>query len=168
MKVRSRSAPPGRPEPVQGLAHDQRRPRSVEQQPESGRPALVVDLVCTDSLVPIYDGADGVLVHLSMGTPEAALTQARAAVEAVARTRPGRVVASTGGQVVTNRTREPCRALGAQAGCVIDQGASAQRLLGLSPRPVDGGSQPCQHEEEHAVVRDDGDARAGGYGTPAA
>ena len=29
------------------------------------------------------------------------------------------------------------RALGAQAGCVIDRGTSAQRLLGLSPHPVE-------------------------------
>ena len=54
-----------------------------------------VDLVSVDSLASTYEGADGVFVHLPMGAP-----QARAVVEAVARTRPGRVVISTSGQIV--------------------------------------------------------------------
>ena len=65
-----------------------------------GVPALAVDLASADSLVPAYEGADGVFVHLPMGPPEAAGAQARAVVEAVTRARPGRVAVSASGQVV--------------------------------------------------------------------
>ena len=59
-----------------------------------------VDLVSVDSLASTYEGADGVFVHLPMGAPKVAAAQARAVVETVARTRPGRVVISTSGQIV--------------------------------------------------------------------
>ena len=65
-----------------------------------GVPALAVDLASADSLIPAYEGADGVFVHLPMGPPEAAGAQARAVVEAVTRARPGRAVVSASGQVV--------------------------------------------------------------------
>ena len=64
-----------------------------------GVPALAVDLASADSLVPAYEGADGVFVHLPMGPPETAGAQARAVVEAVTRARPGRAVVSASGQV---------------------------------------------------------------------
>ena len=66
----------------------------------AGIAARQVDLASAASLTPTYEGADGVFIHLPMGAPEAATAQARAVVEAVARTRPGRVVISTSGQVV--------------------------------------------------------------------
>lgn len=65
-----------------------------------GVPAITVDLASADSLASVYESADGVFVHLPMGTPEAAAAQARAVVEAVDRARPGRVVISTSGQIV--------------------------------------------------------------------
>lgn len=105
MKVRSRSAPPGRRGPCRSS-----RTISVAHGPSSSRNRATPhwrSTWCTDSLVPIYDSADGVLVHLSMGTPEAALTQARAAVEAITQARPGRVVASTSGQVVDQSDAPP-------------------------------------------------------------
>ena len=73
--------------------------RNPEAVPD-GVPALAVDLASADSLVPAYEGADGVFVHLPMGPPEAAGAQARAVVEAVTRARPGRVAVSASGQVV--------------------------------------------------------------------
>jgi len=66
----------------------------------AGIAARQVDLASADSLASAYEGADGVFVHLPMGTPEAAAAQARAVVEAVIRARPGRVVISTSGQIV--------------------------------------------------------------------
>ena len=66
----------------------------------AGIAARQVDLASADSLASAYEGADGVFVHLPMGAPEAAAVQARAVVEAVDRTRPGRVVISTSGQIV--------------------------------------------------------------------
>ena len=66
----------------------------------AGIAARQVDLVSAESLVSAYEGADGVFVHLPLGAPEAAATQARAVVEAVTRARPGRVVISTSGQIV--------------------------------------------------------------------
>ena len=73
-----------------------RHPEAVS----AGVVARQVDLASADSLASAYEGADGVFVHLPMGAPEAAAAQARAVVEAVARTRPGRVVISTSGQIV--------------------------------------------------------------------
>ena len=65
-----------------------------------GVQALAVDLSSAASLIPAYEGAEGVFVHLPMGPPEAAGAQARAVVEAVEQARPGRVVISTSGQIV--------------------------------------------------------------------
>ncbi len=73
--------------------------RHPETVPD-GIAARQVDLASADSLTSVYEGADGVFIHLPMGAPEAATAQARAVVEAVARTRPGRVVISTSGQIV--------------------------------------------------------------------
>ena len=73
--------------------------RHPEAVPD-GIVARQVDLASVASLASAYKGADGVFVHLPMGAPEAAAAQARAVVEAVARTRPGRVVISTSGQIV--------------------------------------------------------------------
>lgn len=66
----------------------------------AGIAARQVDLASAESLVSAYEGADGVFVHLPLGTPEAAAAQARAVVEAVTRARPGRVVISASGQIV--------------------------------------------------------------------
>ena len=65
-----------------------------------GVQALAVDLSSAASLIPAYEGAEGVFVHLPMGPPEAAGAQARAVVEAVEQTRPDRVVISASGQIV--------------------------------------------------------------------
>ena len=73
--------------------------RHPEAVPD-GIVARQVDLASAASLASVYEGADGVFIHLPMGAPEAAAAQARAVVEAVARTRPGRVVISTSGQIV--------------------------------------------------------------------
>ena len=73
--------------------------RHPEAVPD-GIVAWQVDLASADSLTSVYEGADGVFIHLPMGAPEAAAAQARAVVEAVAQARPGRVVISTSGQIV--------------------------------------------------------------------
>ena len=73
--------------------------RHPETVPD-GIAARQVDLASADSLTSVYEGADSVFIHLPMGAPEAATAQARAVVETVARTRPGRVVISTSGQIV--------------------------------------------------------------------
>ena len=73
--------------------------RHPETVPD-GIAARQVDLASADSLTSVYEGADSVFIHLPMGAPEAATAQARAVVEAVAQTRPGRVVISTSGQIV--------------------------------------------------------------------
>ena len=73
--------------------------RHPEAVPD-GIVAWQVDLASEASLASVYEGADGVFIHLPMGAPEAAAVQARAVVEAVAQARPGRVVISTSGQIV--------------------------------------------------------------------
>ena len=73
--------------------------RHPEAVPD-GIAAWQVDLASAASLASVYEGADGVFIHLPMGAPEAAAAQARAVVEAVAQARPGRVVISTSGQIV--------------------------------------------------------------------
>ena len=73
--------------------------RHPEAVPD-GIVARQVDLASAASLASVYEGADGVFIHLPMGAPEAAAAQARAVVEAVAKARPGRVVISTSGQIV--------------------------------------------------------------------
>jgi len=62
--------------------------RHPETVPD-GIAARQVDLASADSLTSVYEGADSVFIHLPMGAPEAATAQARAVVEAVARTPPG-------------------------------------------------------------------------------
>ena len=73
--------------------------RHPEAVPD-GIVARQVDLASAASLASVYEGADGVFIHLPMSAPEAAAAQARAVVEAVAQARPGRVVISTSGQIV--------------------------------------------------------------------
>ena len=73
--------------------------RHPEAVPD-GIVARQVDLASAASLASVYEGADGVFIHLPMGAPEAAAAQARAVVEAVTRAHPGRVVISTSGQIV--------------------------------------------------------------------
>ena len=73
--------------------------RHPEAVPD-GIVARQVDLASAASLASVYEGADGVFIHLPMGAPEAAAAQARAVVETVAQARPGRVVISTSGQIV--------------------------------------------------------------------
>ena len=73
--------------------------RHPEAVPD-GIVARQVDLASADSLASVYEGADGVFVHLPMGAPKVAAAQARAVVEAVTRAHPGRVVISTSGQIV--------------------------------------------------------------------
>lgn len=60
-------------------------------------PAVAVDSTSADSLVAAYTGADGVFVHLPVGSPEQQMAAARAIGEAATRARPGRVVFSTSG-----------------------------------------------------------------------
>lgn len=59
--------------------------------------AVGVDLTSVDSLLEPYASAEGVFVHLPVGPPDLQLQAARAVAEAVARTRPARVVLSTSG-----------------------------------------------------------------------
>ena len=73
--------------------------RNLDAVPD-GVQALAVDLSSAASLIPAYEGAEGVFVHLPMGPPEAAGAQARAVVEAVEQARPDRVVISASGQIV--------------------------------------------------------------------
>ncbi|MBD8103907.1 hydroxylase [Plantibacter flavus] len=60
-------------------------------------PAVAVDTADLDSLVDAYTGADGVFVHLPLGSPAQQLEQATTIATAVDRARPGRVVFSTSG-----------------------------------------------------------------------
>lgn len=60
-------------------------------------PAITVDTADLESLVLAYTGADGVFVHLPLGSPTQQLEQATTIAAAVDRARPGRVVFSTSG-----------------------------------------------------------------------
>lgn len=59
-----------------------------------------VDLFSVDSLTEAYAGADGVFVHLPLGSPDEQMTVARNVSEAVRSAAPGRVVLSTSGYPV--------------------------------------------------------------------
>jgi len=52
--------------------------RHPETVPD-GIAARQVDLASADSLTSVYEGADGVFIHLPMGAPEAATAQATVA-----------------------------------------------------------------------------------------
>lgn len=65
-----------------------------------GVDAVATDLADARSLAAAYAGAEGVFVHLPMGTPEQGALQAEAIAAAVATARPHRVVISTSGQIV--------------------------------------------------------------------
>ncbi|WP_068363740.1 SDR family oxidoreductase [Rhodococcoides kroppenstedtii] len=65
-------------------------------------PAVAVDYSSVDSLVAAYEGADGVFVHLPLGTPEQQMQFARTIAEAVSIARPARVVFSTSGYALTD------------------------------------------------------------------
>lgn len=60
-------------------------------------PAVSVDFTDTATLVDAYTGAEGVFIHLPMGSLEQQYLHARAIVEAVRKARPARVVFSTSG-----------------------------------------------------------------------
>ncbi|WP_427017308.1 SDR family oxidoreductase [Pseudarthrobacter sp. P1] len=66
----------------------------------AGIDAVAVELTDAPSLAAAYAGADGVFVHLPMGSPSDGSAQAAAIAAAVAEARPGRVVISTSGQIV--------------------------------------------------------------------
>jgi len=59
--------------------------------------AVAVDLSDTASLVEAYTGAEGVFVHLPIGSPDQQVAYARTIADAVDAARPGRVVLSTSG-----------------------------------------------------------------------
>ncbi len=59
--------------------------------------AVAVDYNDPESLRQAYEGADGVFVHLPLGTPEQQLAYAQAILEGVEKARPARVVLSTSG-----------------------------------------------------------------------
>ncbi|PPF41031.1 SDR family oxidoreductase [Rathayibacter sp. AY1A3] len=60
-------------------------------------PAVAVDAADVDGLVAAYTGAEGVFVHLALGSPAQQLEHARSIAAAVGRARPARVVFSTSG-----------------------------------------------------------------------
>ncbi|PPF31179.1 SDR family oxidoreductase [Rathayibacter sp. AY1A3] len=60
-------------------------------------PAVAVDASDVDSLVAAYSGAEGVFIHLALGSPTQQLEHARTIAAAVDRARPARVVFSTSG-----------------------------------------------------------------------
>lgn len=59
--------------------------------------AVAVDLASPATLADAYRGAEGVFVHLPIGSPEQQLEQAHVIADAVDAARPGRVVMSTSG-----------------------------------------------------------------------
>lgn len=59
--------------------------------------AVAVDMSSVDSLVKAYTGADGVFVHLPLGSEDQRLHYAHTIAEAVGKARPKRVVISTSG-----------------------------------------------------------------------
>lgn len=66
----------------------------------SGVDGIPIDLADEESLAAAYAGAEGVFVHLPMGTVDDALAQANAVAGAIATARPDRVVISASGQIV--------------------------------------------------------------------
>lgn len=73
----------------------------------SGGPAVAVDFANVDSLEAAYQGAEGLFVHLPIGSPDQQLTYAGAIVEAVKRAQPSRVVFSTSGFVLGDGDTTP-------------------------------------------------------------
>ncbi|MBD8207816.1 MULTISPECIES: SDR family oxidoreductase [unclassified Microbacterium] len=59
--------------------------------------AVAVDFSSVGSLAAAYSGKEGVFIHLPIGSPDQQLAHAQAAVAAVDRARPQRVVVSTSG-----------------------------------------------------------------------
>lgn len=66
----------------------------------AGTDSVCVDLADSDTLTQAYAGAEGVFVHLPLGSPADAAAQADAIATAVGVARPARVVISTSGQIV--------------------------------------------------------------------
>lgn len=64
-------------------------------------PAIPIDITSVESLAVAYTGAKSVFVHLPLGSPDQQSTYARVIAEAVAQTRPSRVVFSTSGYPTT-------------------------------------------------------------------
>ncbi len=76
---------------------------AVTRKPGSapdGVAAVVADYASTDSLAAAYRGADGVFVHLPLGSEDDRRIYARNIAAALAEARPGRVVISTSGQII--------------------------------------------------------------------
>jgi hypothetical protein len=72
------------------------------RNPESlkNSPAIAVDNGSVESLVAAYKGADGVFVHLPLGSEEMRLQYAKNIAQAIAISKPKRVVVSTSGWVI--------------------------------------------------------------------
>ncbi|WP_194949317.1 SDR family oxidoreductase [Actinomyces trachealis] len=62
--------------------------------------AVAVDLADERALTHLYEGADGIFIHLPLGPAETTSVQAQAIAKAVKAAAPSRVVISTSGQVV--------------------------------------------------------------------
>lgn len=82
--------------------------------------AVTVDLTDPASLVEAYRGADGVFVHLPLGTPEQQLAHALVIADAVEAARPTRVVVSTSGYTLD----DPESALAVLVRRLTDSGVS--------------------------------------------
>ncbi|MEH0554000.1 SDR family oxidoreductase [Streptomyces sp. B21-101] len=65
-----------------------------------GVDAVSVDLTDSTTLAAAYTGAEGVFIHLPMGSPEKTAAIVGAIPAAIAAARPGRVVISTSGMIV--------------------------------------------------------------------
>ncbi|MDO4795740.1 MAG: NmrA family NAD(P)-binding protein [Brachymonas sp.] len=66
----------------------------------AGISAVAVDMASADSLEAVYQGADGVFIHLPLADEAVRLQYAHHITQAIGRARPQRVVISAGGAVV--------------------------------------------------------------------
>jgi uncharacterized protein YbjT (DUF2867 family) len=73
--------------------------RTPSALPEGTRSATV-ELADVDTLTRAYSHADGVFIHLPMGSPQQLSVYAEAVVSALSQARPARVVISTSGHIV--------------------------------------------------------------------
>ena len=83
--------------------------------------AVAVDLSDPASLVEAYTGAEGVFVHLPIGSPDQQAAYARTIADAVDAARPGRVVLSTSGYTLD----DPTSAVSVLAGRLVASGVSS-------------------------------------------
>ena len=82
--------------------------------------AVAVDLASPTTLVEAYRGAEGVFVHLPIGSPEQQLEHALVIADAVDAARPGRVVLSTSGYTLD----DPASAVAVLAARLVASGVS--------------------------------------------